>query len=174
MLLRQGNNSSMRASSFLGGDGTCDVDGDSNGWQGRRWQWQRWWQWQWRWLMVTAAEMADGNGNGDSRWQRQRRWPMAMAMATAAAMATETATAIAMATATETAMMMLLSRQLTQGRVASSCAGNVQGKGDALPPPPGHKGVCIAQRYAMGVPMQRVSAPFQGEGSWQLTMDCFF
>ncbi len=61
--------------------------------------------------------------------------------------------------------MMLLSRQLTQGRVASSCAGVVQGRGNTLPPPPGHKGVCIAQNCAMGVQLQRVSTPFQGEGS---------
>ncbi len=71
-----------------------------------------------------------------------------------------------MATATATSMMMLLSQWLTWGRVASSCTGNVQhcGRGNTLPPPPGHKGVCIAQRCAMEVPLQRVSAPFQGGG----------
>ncbi len=83
----------------------------------------------------------------------------------AKAMATKMAIAITMVTSTEKAMMMLLSRQLTQGRVASSCAGLVQGRGNTLPPPPGHKGVCIAQNCAMGVQLQRVSTPFQGEGS---------
>jgi hypothetical protein len=89
-----------------------------------------------------------------------------MAMVMSMATTTEMTMAIPMATATATAMMMLSSQQLTQGRVASSCTGNVQccGRGIALPPPPGHKGVCIAQRCAMGVPLQRVFAPFQGGG----------
>ncbi len=58
------------------------------------------------------------------------------------------------------------SQQLTQGRVASSCASNVQccGRGNASPPSFGHKGVCIAQLCAVEVPLQRVFAPFQGGG----------
>ncbi len=77
-----------------------------------------------------------------------------------------TATVMAMAMAMATATMTLLSQWLMHGRVASSYAVNVQccGRGDALPPPPGHKGVCIAQGCTMGVPLQRLFAPFQGGG----------
>jgi hypothetical protein len=91
---------------------------------------------------------------------------MVTVMATAMTMATEMATAIAMTMATATATMTLSLQRHHQGRVISSCASNVQccGRGDALPPPSGHKGVCISQRCAMGVPLQRVFAPFQGGG----------
>jgi hypothetical protein len=58
-----------------------------------------------------------------------------------------------------------------KGRVASSCAGNVQpcGRGNTLPPTPclhphGHKGKCIHQRCVMVVTLQKVFAPFQGGG----------
>jgi hypothetical protein len=44
------------------------------------------------------------------------------------------------------------------------CAVLWKGQCLASPPAPGHKGVCIAQRYAMGVPLQRLFAPFQGGG----------
>jgi hypothetical protein len=49
-----------------------------------------------------------------------------------------------------------------KGRVASSCASNVQryGRGDTLPPPPW----CIHQCCIMGVTLLRVFPPFQGGG----------
>jgi hypothetical protein len=114
--------------------------------------------------METVMVMANCNRNGNGRWQWQWQWPTASAMATATA--TETAAAITMATVTAKVMITLLSQRLTQGRVTSLCASNVQccGRGNALPSPPGHKGVCIAQCCAMGVPLQRVFAPFQGGG----------
>ncbi len=49
-----------------------------------------------------------------------------------------------------------------KGRVASSCASNVQRCGRVHPH--GHKGVCICQRCIMGVTLQRLFAPFQGGG----------
>jgi hypothetical protein len=53
-----------------------------------------------------------------------------------------------------------------KGRVASSCAGNVQcyGRGDTLPPPPWTQKKCIHQRSIMGVTLLRVFPPFQGGG----------
>ncbi len=53
-----------------------------------------------------------------------------------------------------------------KGRVASSCAGNVQrcGMGDTLPPPHGCKGKCIHERCFMGVTLLRVFDPLQGGG----------
>ncbi len=54
-----------------------------------------------------------------------------------------------------------------KGRVASSCASNVQGygRGNTLPlHPHGHKGKCIQQRCIMGVTLLRVFPPFQGGG----------
>ncbi len=116
----------------------------------------------------------DGGSNGNRDGQLQQQWqllmawqwqrPMAMAKTTATA--TETATTIAMATAMTMVPMTLSSQQLTQGMVASLCAGDVQhcGRGDALSPPPGHKGVWIVQSFAMEVPLQRLFAPFQGGG----------
>jgi hypothetical protein len=52
------------------------------------------------------------------------------------------------------------------GRVASSCAGNVQHfwTGDTLPPPPWTQGKCIHQRCIMGVTLLGVFAPLQGGG----------
>ncbi len=54
-----------------------------------------------------------------------------------------------------------------KGRVASSCASNVQhcGRGNTLPPPPWAQGKCIHQRCVIGVTLLRVFAPFKGEGS---------
>ncbi len=116
--------------------------------------------------------MADSNGDGNSNGRQQRQRPTAIAMA----MATETATAIAMATAMVKPMMTLLLEGLTQGRVSSSCASDVQrcGRGNALSPPTGHKKVCIAQCCAMGVPLQRVFAPFQGGGILRSHHGLFF
>jgi hypothetical protein len=53
-----------------------------------------------------------------------------------------------------------------KGRVASSCAGDVQrcGRGNTLPPPPWTQRVCIHQHCIMGVMLQRMFAPFQGGG----------
>ncbi len=114
---------------------------------------------------MTATAIADGNGNGNGQWQLQRQWTPVMAMAAA----TETAMTItiAMAKATVAATMMLSSQQLTQGGlplcVPAMCSA-VAGATPCLPPPPGHKGVSIAQHCAMGVPLQRVFASFQGGG----------
>ncbi len=49
-----------------------------------------------------------------------------------------------------------------EGRVASSCAGNVQcyGRGNTLPPPPWTQGKFIHQRCVMGVTLLRVFPPF--------------
>ncbi len=100
--------------------------------------------------------MANGNGNGNGRRPWQWQWLMTMAME----MAIEMATAIAMAMTMATAMMTVMTTDTE--RVAFSCAGKVQhcDRGDALPPPPGHKGVCIAQRCIIWVPLQRVFSPF--------------
>ncbi len=55
-----------------------------------------------------------------------------------------------------------------EGRVTSSCAGNVQryGRGKQTPclHPHGHKGKCIYQRCVMGVTLLKVCALFQGGG----------
>jgi hypothetical protein len=53
-----------------------------------------------------------------------------------------------------------------KGRVASSCAGNVQGygRGNTLSPPPKTQGKCIHQRCIMGVTLLRVFPPIQGGG----------
>jgi hypothetical protein len=53
-----------------------------------------------------------------------------------------------------------------EGRVASSCTGNVQryGRGDTWLHPHGHKGKCIHQRCVMGVTLLRVFPPFKGGG----------
>ena len=50
-----------------------------------------------------------------------------------------------------------------KGRVASSCASNVQRCGRVHPH--GHKGVCIHQRCVMGVRCKECLLPFKGEGS---------
>ncbi len=53
-----------------------------------------------------------------------------------------------------------------EGRVASSCGGNVQHfwMGNTLPPPPWSQGKFIHQRCIMGVTLRRVFAPLQGGG----------
>ncbi len=63
-MLRKGNNSPMRASSFSGGDGACNgnsptpmVDGDDDG-------------------------NGDNDGSGDSNGQQRRQWQWLTAMAT--------------------------------------------------------------------------------------------
>jgi len=110
-------------------------------------------------VMAMAIAMAKGNcgSNGRQLRQRQRQWMMATATAMAGSNGNgkgngnKDSNGDHMVTSTEKATMTLLSRQLTHWRVASSCDGNVQGMGNALPPPPAHKGVCIAQNCAMGV-----------------------
>ncbi len=53
-----------------------------------------------------------------------------------------------------------------EGRVASSCAGDVQcyGRGDTLPPAPWTQRKGIHQHCVMGVTLLRVFPPFQGGG----------
>ncbi len=86
-----------------------------------------------------AAAMVEGNRNGNGGRQRRRRW--AIAMATMTLMATATATELATVTEMATAMAMATAfgkGNHYKGRVASSCAGDVQRfwRGDTLPPPP--------------------------------------
>jgi hypothetical protein len=47
-------------------------------------------------------------------------------------------------------------------------------QGHYLASPPGRKGKCIAQRCAMGVPLQKVFAPFQGGGILRAHHGFFF
>jgi hypothetical protein len=124
-------------------DGNCNGDGQ--------------WRWQLQWLTVTEMAMADGKGNGDSNGQQrgnrdggddgcrqpQRQW------------LTATATATAMGDGNGNSNGNRVDNgngdgngncncnghgegNHYKGRVASSCAGNVQccGRGDTLPPPP--------------------------------------
>jgi hypothetical protein len=79
----------------------------------------------------TAAAMVDGDGN--SNGQRQRQRATATAMVTESTTTTEMAMAIAMATGDGHGK-----GDNDKGRVASSCASDVQryGRGDTLPPPP--------------------------------------
>jgi hypothetical protein len=111
--------------------------------------------------------MVDSNRNGKGR--RRRRWAMAMAMAT------ESATETEMATANEMAMATARATSTKEGlpvHVPAMCSA-VAGATPCLHPH-GHKGKCIYQRCVMEVTLLRVFAPFQGEGSRQLTMDSFF
>jgi hypothetical protein len=94
--------------------------------------------------MVMAGTDGNGNGNGDGngdgngqrQWQWQ--WPMVMATGMANSNGNSNSNGNGMAMARATATMTLLSRRLMQGRVASSCAGDVQhcGRGDVVPLPP--------------------------------------
>ncbi len=63
-----------------------------------------------------------------------------------------------------------------EGRVASSCGGNVQRfwMGDTLPPPPCTYGKFIHQRCIIGVTLQRVFDPLQGGGFLTANHELFF
>jgi hypothetical protein len=82
----------------------------------------------------TAVAMVNGNCNGNGRRRWQRRWATATAMVTESATMTEMVTEILMVTATASG-----EGDNDKGRVASSCASNVQrygSRGNTLPPPP--------------------------------------
>jgi hypothetical protein len=107
------------------------------------------WQWQWQWPMVTemAMAMADGDGNGNGNSNRDGN-------SNCNHNDHSNGNDDVVVTMTDTREGCLF--------MCQQCAGT--GRGNALPPSPGHKGVCIVQRCAMGVPLQRVFAPFQGGG----------
>ncbi len=109
------------------------------------------------------------NGNRKSNGQWQWRWAMATAMVMELATTMEMATAIAMVLATARVTTTKTGLPLHVLAMCSAMAG-------ATPclHPHGHKGKCIHQRCVMGVTLLRVFPPFQGGGSRQLTMDCFF
>ncbi len=107
------------------------ANGDRDGNGQRQWHWQQRWltatrqRWRQQWLTETAMAKADSNNNSDGQ---------------ATAMATATAMESAMTTEMVTAMQWQRpwQGQPLQGRVASSCGGDVQcfWRGDTLPPPP--------------------------------------
>jgi hypothetical protein len=97
-----------------------------------------------------------------------------MAMATELAAATETvietATAIAIAMAMAVARGTMMKGGLPL-HVPAMCSA-VVGVTPCLHPH-GHKGVCIHQLCVMGVTLQRLFAPFQGEGFLTAHHGCF-
>jgi hypothetical protein len=110
----------------------ASSDGDDNGrrqgCQQQQWLTATQQRWRLQWLTETTTAMADGNGNGDRQlqqrrqqqrqwqwsWQQQRRWQW------------------------QWQWRRPRQGRPLQGRVASSCGGDVQcfWRGDTLPPPP--------------------------------------
>ncbi len=155
----------------------ADGNGGGYGWR----QWQR--QWLTAIAMATAMAMetvtAMADGNGDGRWWRQWRWPMV------------------------TAMVMANNDGDCNGNGDSNSNrndyGNSDGKDDrhnnwhkeGLPlhvpamcsavagaapclPPLGTKECALPSAVPSGCHCKECLLHFKGEGSWELTLDCFF
>jgi hypothetical protein len=152
----------------------ADGNGNCNG------QW--WWRRQRPMARATATAMVDGNatemaaamvyGNrSNGPWQRRQQWAIATVMVMATAMATELESEMATAMAKETAMARATMKEGLPLHVAVMCSAF----GWATPclHPHGHKESLFTSAAAWGWHCKEYLLPFKGEGSWQLTMDCF-
>jgi hypothetical protein len=153
------------------GDGNCDG--------------RQWWRWQCPMAKAMATAMADGNatemagamvyGDRSNGW-RQRQWQWAIATATVMATATATELELELEMATAMAKEMTTARATMKEGLPLHVMAMCSAFGWATPclHPHGHKESSFTSAASWGWHCEECLLPFKGEGSWQLTMDCFF
>jgi hypothetical protein len=162
------------------GNGNDDGDGKGDGdGQGQR-------QRQWPTAMATATADGDGNGNGNGGSNGNKnsngngQWPTAMEMADSDdngdgdgnSNGNGNCNGNSHGNSNDDVVVRMTDKR--EGCLFMCRQYAALWQGQCLASPPGHKGVCIAQRCAMGMPLQRVFAPFQGGGTLRAYHGLFF